>query len=123
MLWWDLKFIEKLKVLGISIDLFTRFKDDCNIISEGVPQNVDYDPLKDEMVIISSNVINENSSSETHTASVLNKIADSIDGMIAFTNDVPSNHNDGFLPVLDVKVKLQNSGRLIYQFYKTYQKQ
>ena len=38
--------------------------------------------------------------------------------MIAFTNDVPGNHNDGYLPVLDVKVKLQENGRIVYQFYE-----
>ena len=45
-------------------------------------------------------------------------IANSIDDMISFTHDVPSNYSDGFLPVLDVKVKLQDSGNLVYQFYE-----
>ena len=38
--------------------------------------------------------------------------------MISFSHDVPSNYDDGFLPVLDVKVKLQDSGNLVYQFYE-----
>ena len=53
MLWWDLKFIEKLKHLNIFIDLFARFKDDCNVISEGIPLNLDYDPIQDKLVAIS----------------------------------------------------------------------
>ena len=118
MLWLDLKFIEKLKHLNIFIDLFARFKDDCNVISEGIPLNLDYDPIQDKLVVISPLSTDQSISAENHTAKVLNKIADSIDGMIAFTYDVPGNHNDGYLSVLDVKVKLQENGRIIYQFYE-----
>ena len=118
MLWWDSKFIEKLKTLDIFIDLFARFKDDCNVVSEGIPLNLDFNPIEDKMVVISPEAVDKSVSDESHTATVLNKIADSIDGMISFTTDVPGNYKDEFLPVLDVKVKLHDNGRLIYQFYE-----
>ena len=34
MLWWDDQYIEKLTELGFVSDLYTRFKDDVNVISE-----------------------------------------------------------------------------------------
>ena len=38
--------------------------------------------------------------------------------MIQFTCDVPSNHNDGMLPVLDVKAKLDDEGEILFDFYE-----
>ena len=110
MLWWDRQFIEKIKDFQLIIDLFARFKDDCNMIGEGIPIERDYDPTLNKMVTKSASPIGEDISIEEHTAKVLNSIANSIDDMISFTHDVPSNYSDGFLPVLDVKVKLQDSG-------------
>ena len=49
---------------------------------------------------------------------ILNEIADSIHPMIKFTSDVPSNHYDGLLPVLDLKVKLTEENIIHYEFYE-----
>ena len=118
MLWWDLMFTCKVKELDLSIDLYKRFKDDCNIVMEGIPLELDYDDSTAVMVRKSTTQLGGDISVESHTAKVLNRIADSIHEMINFTSDIPSNHSDGFLPVLDVKVQLSECGNIIYQFFE-----
>ena len=49
---------------------------------------------------------------------VLNEIANSIHPMIELTSDIPSNHTDGKLPVLDLKVKLGLKNQIDFQFYE-----
>ena len=43
---------------------------------------------------------------------VIVEVAQSIDGMIKFTYDIPENYKDGKLPVLDVTVNINNLLRL-----------
>ena len=118
MLWWDLAFITKLKDLKLVIDLYARFKDDCNIIGDSIPLGLIYDKVTKTLVTRSTSELGGDTSSEIHTANVLRCIADDVDEMISFTTDVPTNHSDGFLPVLDVKVQLNSKGKLLYQFYE-----
>ena len=49
---------------------------------------------------------------------VLNEIANSIHPMIELTSDIPSNHTDGKLPVLDLKVKLGLKNQIDFEFYE-----
>ena len=78
----------------------------------------DFDVSTGIMVRKSTNNLGEDISPELHTAQVLKKIADSIHEMICFTTDVPTNHSDVFLPVLDVKVSLTECGKIVYQFFE-----
>ena len=57
--------------------------------------------------------INENS-----TVRVLTEVADSILDMISFTSDIPSNHSDGMLPVLDIKVKLDFNNEVVFDYFE-----
>ena len=40
MLWWDRQFMNILKKLNISLDIYGRFKDDCNILSDLLPKGL-----------------------------------------------------------------------------------
>ena len=46
------------------------------------------------------------------------KVANSIDKNIRVTYDVPSLHEDGRVPILDVKVRTNKCGKVEYIFYK-----
>ena len=52
------------------------------------------------------------------TFDVLKDIANSIQEKIQFTYDVPSNHDDGRMPVLDLKVSIDDKGKVKHKFYK-----
>ena len=45
-------------------------------------------------------------------------MGDSILPMIKLEEDVPSNHSDQKLPILDLKVWIQEGNKLYYQFYR-----
>ena len=51
------------------------------------------------------------------TAKVLQKIAISLERDIQMTYDVPENHSDGKMPVLDLKIWVENN-KIYYTFYK-----
>ena len=55
---------------------------------------------------------------EKCTAKVLNQVADSIHPMISFTSDTPSNHTDGLMPVLDLKVKLDDENDVHFEYFE-----
>ena len=38
--------------------------------------------------------------------------------MINFTSDVPSNHDDNLMPILDCKVNLNSENEAFYEFYE-----
>ena len=118
MLWWDLMFNSKVKDLGLTLKLFARFKDDCNVISNEIPLEQVYDVKTDKMVSRNTNNLDGSTSPEAHTAEVLKLVANNIDEMISFSTDIPTNYPDNYLPVLDVKVQLSDQNKLFYQFYE-----
>ena len=62
----------------------------------------------------------ENRSHDEVTMEVIVDIAESVDGIIKFSFDIPNNHKSGKLPVLDVEVNVnENKQNLVeYEFYE-----
>ena len=52
------------------------------------------------------------------TANLLCKLANSVDSMISFTVDTPGMSQDGILPMLDVKVHLDQNNFLVHELYE-----
>ena len=51
------------------------------------------------------------------TANVVKEAANSIFDFLRVKIDCPSLNEDGFMPILDLKAKVE-SGKIIYKFYK-----
>ena len=49
---------------------------------------------------------------------ILQSVANHVDSMISFTFDIPSNHQDQKMPVLDLKVYLNQDGIIFHEFYE-----
>ena len=138
MIWWDEQFLKILETLSVDVGLYKRFKDDINLILGVIPGGLGFS--KEFMEIIYENCYfgdteenlslkfggksfteiyeEKRKSIESQTIKVVKNIADSIEPMIQFTCDVPSNHIDGMLPVLDVKAKLDHEGEILFDFYE-----
>ena len=81
-----------------------------------IPRELEYENGKLKK---KENLSNEaNISNEEHTIRILNKIANDVDPMIRFTFDLPENHQEKKLPVLDLKVWLSETDELLYEFYE-----
>ena len=134
MLWWDMEFMKVLKDLSLKIDLYGRFKDDGNLIVEELPEGTMYSHEYNELIFLGNDwnmpkgekyrsleeIYKEKCkrNNEKNTMNILVEIANKIEPMIQFTADVPSNHSDGYLPVLDIKVRLDEENEVIFDYYE-----
>ena len=132
---WDLKMANKLEENGIYVECNGRYVDDVDIVIEAIPPGwrfvedesggrLEYD---DEWVIE-----DEKEPLDSHTMKILVKIADSIKPDLKFEGDCCSNNADGYLPVLDLKMKtvlitekVENKEPISYYqiFFKFYKKE
>ena len=55
--------------------------------------------------------------SDLRTANVVRDAANSIFEFLNVKIDCPSLHEDGYMPILDIKAKIE-SGKIVYMFYK-----
>ena len=88
---WDVKLIEKAVQASIKLLLYKRYKDDTNVA-------IDKSGIFEAGAIISDQLMMRK----------LKALADSIDPNLKATTDVGSNHEDGRLPILDLKVWIQS---------------
>ena len=116
MIWWSRKFKRKLQYLKITNDLLKIYVDDINGVYGAIKSgakfingNIEYDEDDEN---------NDALPDDIRTMIVIRDIANSIEPMITVTTDVPSNHDDGKVPMLDVKVWLESNKEIFYQFYE-----
>ena len=103
---WDLDFTNLLDRNGIRYEMDKRYVDDINILMEAIPhgyrwvqewKRLEYDmdwALEDEHIPL-----------DTFTTDLMVTMANSIKKQLQFEGDCASNHEDGYLPVLDLKMK------------------
>ena len=117
MIWWERIFKNKLKNLNIQNDLLERYIDDVNIVCDAVQPGTDY--VTGKLVMNKEKEVTDMEKPiDMVTMNVVRKIADDISDMLKFTTDVPSNYEDKRMPVLDMKVALDNSKEIEYVFYE-----
>ena len=116
MLRWDQKFLTKLRKLGITSLVYTRYVDDTLIVTEATQPGVRY---KSGKLIWLDPKDDNGKNDDQRTFALLRNIADSIDKDIQWEEDVASNHESGYLPCLDMQVKMSKEhNRVEFQFYK-----
>ena len=118
MLTWDTKYLEKLKKLGVSLQLYRRYVDDIILLMNPIRNGWRYDRNRN---LLTYSKTMDNVEDESRTMEILRQVADSIDPNIQFTTDSPSCHEDNCMPVLDLKVWTTDLGlgpQLVHSFYK-----
>ena len=119
MIWWCLKFKDKLKEVNIPNDLLKIYIDDVNGVHQTIKAGTEY--IDGELRHNKEKEEEENNSTEDErTMKVVKEIANSIDPMVQMTIDVPSKHEDQRVPMLDVKAWLDESNgkEIYYLFYE-----
>ena len=90
------------------IHLLKIYVDDTNIVCNALPPGITYDNNLKKLVLHQDAVENDiRTLNDVRTAQTYQSIADDILPYIKTTYDCPSNHSDGWMPVLDVKVRIR----------------
>ena len=116
---WDKKFKEKLRTLGINEILYDRYKDDITIMTESLEKGSKYENDKVIVDLEKKNTDADKTDGEI-SMEVIVEVAQSIDGMIKFTYDIPENYKHGKLPVLDVEINVNKleRNRIGFEFFE-----
>ena len=115
----DRKLLIELKKYGMVPAVYTRFKDDIEIAIESVDKGSKLD--NDKIVVdVYKEVMDRQKSDTKVTMDIVQSVANSINPMIKLTVETPCNFEDGMLPVLDVKVKVnqKENNRIDFEFYQ-----
>jgi hypothetical protein len=117
MLVFDKLLRGKLSILGIIELIYARYVDDSNSMYRAIQPGFRYNCDRNRLVL-ETEKIEEDSLIEPdkRTFNVVQNVANSIWPEIQWTVDVPSNHHDGMMPMLDLKVGMHD-GEVIYEFY------
>ena len=99
MSWWDKEFLKELRRIGIEILMYKRYVDDVNIIMVAPNAGLDY---IDGRVVV--NEERRSISEDENGMTLLKKVGDSIHKSIQLEADYPSRHEDHKLPLLDIKM-------------------
>jgi hypothetical protein len=119
MVEWDKKVVKKIKEMGVDLLLYERYKDDIDIVAVSVENGTEIQNGK--LVINEEKIkIDEEKSDSQITMDIVKEIAEQVDPMIKLTTDVPSNYEDGYLPILDLEVKInkEENNRIDFQFFE-----
>ena len=107
MIWWTKQFQDRARNENIQIHLYQRYVDDINLMTN-IPSEINLNGgTPDEK--------------EKNTASLIKRVGDTIHKSIVLETDCPSNHPDKKLPILDLKVWLQESNgrhKIMHEFYQ-----
>ena len=95
MTWWDRRMKQEAQKEGLEIFLYKRYVDDINIVAR-----VRNSEERDERTDMGN---------EVQGMAMFQRIGNSIDASIKLETDSPSKHRDGKMPLLDVKVWIEES--------------
>ena len=108
MITWDSKLKTKLKTLGITTHLYSRYVDDILCVIPAVNKGWTYDKHRNRMVFDAELARTDTSLDDERTATVISQIANSIETNIQFTVDYPSRNENGRMAVLDLEIWIQD---------------
>ena len=120
MVWWDREFKKKLEEAGIQLKLHERYVDDTNLAGEQTEPGARYE---NDVITVTEEARSEDEGlpADERTMKVLQSIANSVHHSIRMTVDYPSRNAEGKVPMLDVKMWIQEAnGRkvILYEHYE-----
>ena len=109
MLWWDQRFKEKLVEAGIDVPLNKRYVDDINMCAYELKGTDDGQG--------GQNTEETEKQGDAWLFEKIQEVGNSIHDSIQLEVDYPSNHADRKIPILDVKVWVEDGRKLMYEYY------
>ena len=108
MIWWDKEFATRLNKLAIVMKMNKRYVDDINMAVQATPVGMRYKDGKthmDERSVAEDQGISD----DERTMTLIKQIGNDIHPSIQLEIDYPSKHQDGKLPILDLKVWMETT--------------
>ena len=116
LIWCELLEI-KLKDLEVHNDLNERFVDDITLVPTVTEPGLVFDGEK--LSLSEDQKLKDLSiPSDRRTMNLIKTIADSLDKNISVSFDVPSSYSDNKVPILDLKVGMNDNGEIEHVFYR-----
>ena len=106
LIWWDKEFAERLNEMAIVIKMNKRYVDDINMAVQASPLGMRYKDGKTH-VDESSVAEDEGISDDERTMTLIKEIGKDIHPSIQLEVDYPSKHQNGKLPIFDLKVWIE----------------
>ena len=114
---WARKMKQNLATLNVTPGLFQIFVDDQTIVTKAFPPGTRL--IDGRLVIVEDQIEADlNVPADLRTATIFQTISNSICDFLQVTIDCPSQHESGFMPVLDIQIKIGPNNKIIHKFYK-----
>ncbi len=120
MVWWDRQLRSRLEMVDFKLKMHERYVDDSNVLARRTEVGARYDG---ERVIVTDESVQEDRDlpDDERTMKLMQSIAAHIHPSIRLTIDYPSKHPEKKVPMLDVKMwieELDNRRLLLYEHYE-----
>ena len=113
---WDKMYLDRVGKAGIQMMLYERYVDDSNQGAVVPPPGARYDKQRKKVIVDPNNVV-EGEEENERLSRVLKDVANDIQEGIVMEEDHPGKHDDGKMPILDMKVWMEE-GFIMYQHYQ-----
>ena len=117
MLWFDELYLDKVKSEGYNLVLYERYVDDSNQIAVVPPPGSRYD-TEQERLVMDTPHNQQDTPPDERLARILLDIANSVMECVVMEGDWPTKNDDKKMPILDMKVWVDESGTILYQHYE-----
>ena len=114
---WDRMYLQKVRKAGIKMMMYERYVDDSNQVAVAPPPGSVLDK-KTQKVVVDPQKKDEHIPEDERLATILLQIANSIMPCVIMEADWPSKNEDGKIPILDMKVWVNDDSTILYQHYE-----
>ena len=116
LLRFDAKLTKRLKDLGFTIDVYKIYVDDITVV--GPPLNPGWHySVEQRKMCWSQEEASKGEAADVRSMAAVVAVANTLDPNLQFTSDCPSQQQDGKLPILDIKVWVED-GKVRHTFYR-----
>ena len=116
---WDDKLLQKLEKLNWKPKMLKRYVDDLNTVVIGVKPGTRYNAAEDKLEVVEDQIeSDEEKEGDEITMNLFGEIANSVEPSIKVETDFPSKYDDKMMPILDMKMAINEEQEIEYMFYR-----
>ena len=116
---WDDKLLKKLEKLDWKPKMLKRYVDDLNTVVIGVKPGTRYSAAEDKLEVVEDQIESDEEKERDEITMILfGEIANSVEPSIKVEIDFPSKYDDKMMPILDMKMAINEEQEIEYMFYR-----